>query len=166
MDSLTSTLQPKNVTANYGEFVEFICGFSFTDHSPHILEIYFGDSGRLRPPSYQFNILNQHEYYVNITNNTNETTGVAGILINTKTIQVIEYFRCKLIHGSASVFSSRAYIVDIHYPECSAQPSSTLYPTPLQTMDQVISTGPTSTTIALETCTSTAVNGTERGKFT
>ena len=166
MDSFTPTLQPENVTANYGEFVEFMCGFSFTDRSPHILEIYFGSSGRLRAFPDQFDALNQHEYYVNIRNNTNETIiGVAGILINTKTIQVIEYFRCKLIHGSESVFSSPAYIVDIHYPECSAQPPSTLHPTPSQTMDQVISTGPTSTTTALEqSCT--AINGTERGKFT
>ena len=162
MDSFTPTLQPENVTANYGEFVEFMCGFSFTDRSSHILEIYFGDSGSLRASLDQFNALNQHEYYVNIINNTNEITGVAGILINTKTIQVIEFFRCKLIHGSASVFSSPAYIVDIHYPECSAQPSYTLHPTPSQTM--VISTGPTFTTTALEPCT--AINGTERGTFT
>ena len=164
MDSFTPTLQPENVTANYGEFVEFMCGFSFTDHSPlYILEIYFGDSGRLRAFPDQFDALNQHEYYVNIINNTNEVIGVAGILINTKTIQVIEFFRCKLIHGPESVSSSPAYIVDIHYPECSAQPFSTLHPTPSQTM--VISTGPTSTTAPLETCTTT-IKGIERGIFT
>lgn len=159
MDSFTATPQPENVIANYGEFVEFTCRFSFIDHSPHILEIYFGNSGSLRASSNQFNVLDQHEYYVNITYGTNETIGVAGMLINTKTIQVIEFFRCKLIHGAASVFSSPAYIVDIHYPECSTQPSSSLHPIPSQTL--VTSTDPTSTTTTLEPCT--AINGTERG---
>ena len=146
MDSFIATPQPKNVTVNYGEFVEFTCRFLFIDHSPHILEIYFGNSGSLRASSNQFNVLGPHEYYINITYTTNETVGIAGILINKKTIQVMEFFRCKLIHGTESVFSSPAYIVDINYPEC-AQPSQSQtlpsHPIPSQTLS-ILTSSPTS----------------------
>jgi hypothetical protein len=155
--AVTVILQPENVTADYGGFVEFTCRFSFINDLSHILEIYLGKSGNLRIPSNQFNVLDPHEYYVNITNTTNETVGMAGLLINMKTIQIIEFFRCKFIHGDASVFSNPAYIVGIHYPEC-AQPSqsqtSSLHLIPSKTL--TISTlSPTSTITALESCTAT-----------
>lgn len=150
---VTVSLHPRNKTVNYGEFVTFTCGFYFIDHTPHILEIYFGSSGRHIASSNHFNLLDPHEYFINITRLTNETVGTAGILINKETVQVIEFFRCKVIHGHASVFSNPAYIINVVFPECvpSSKPSLTLYPTPSQT--SLLTSATSSVTATLEPCT-------------
>ena len=138
------------MTVNYGEFVEFTCHFHFIDHLSHILQIYFGNSGHLIASYDGFNALDPHEYYVNISYNTNETIGIAGILINQKTIQVMEFFRCKLIHGAESVYSSPVYIVNINYPECaqiSQGQTSSSYPMPSKTLSGYLTLLMTSTSM-------------------
>ena len=168
------TLQPKNQSVEHGEIVEFECRAQ--DYRIHRLHVYIGNKRVF--PFDQSNLnfrqnLDPREYFVDVRPcncTTNEAVGIFWIVINSRTTQVMESFWCRVFYNLQIEDSSVAYITNITYPECnpimqkestlsntfSPEYSSTLCPTPSQTLD-LTQTAPSRT--ALKPYTGDLKNG-------
>ena len=118
-------IQPKNKTVKYGEIVQFEC--QIHRESSQGFYLYFGNT--LVYPLLQgnFSALDQREFSVNVNQCTNclqNQTIIVGrvwILINSRTLQIIEPFWCRVTHSRISEDSCTAY-VEVVYPECTVTP--------------------------------------------
>lgn len=70
------------------------------------------------------------EFSVNVTTNSvrNENIGKAVIIINSQTLQLVEYFFCKVFGDGWIVKRSRKAYISIVYPECTPFLHQLTYP--------------------------------------
>ena len=105
-----------------------------------------GHSSQIFPHFDQRSNLRAIEFFANVTSSArNESIGRALIIINGHTLQLVEYFYCKVFGDVFIVKRSRNAYISIVYPECTPIPyqlttppenlldTSHIEPTPSQT---------------------------------
>ena len=110
---------------NYGEIVQFECHIHTGKYSG--LNMFFGNAlvypevsmsiSTVLDLRREFSVEVEHCYSTNCSTNAT-LVGRVWILINSKTIPVINFFWCRVHHGSTFEDSVAAHI-EVQYPECT-----------------------------------------------
>ena len=88
-------------------------------------------SSQLFPHHDQRSNLRAIEFSANITNSArNESVGKALIIMNRRTLRLVEYFYCKVYGDGFIVKRSRYAYISIVYPECTPNPYQQTTPPP------------------------------------
>lgn len=125
-------MQPRNTTVKYGEIAQFECQIHM-EHGQDI-HLFFGSSIVYPTMVERFSTLDQREFSVNVSQCTdclhNQTVAArVWILVNSKTLPIIEPFLCRVFHNLTYEDSTHASI-QVLYSECAILPllSNNMFP--------------------------------------
>ena len=127
------TVQPENqIAARYGEIVEVSCHVS--NYTNYGLEMFVGDNAKIFP-KHEINPLGKRfirslhpgEFYAdevqadNCTEMSCEGLGIFWMVVNSRTLQLMNYFWCRATHNGWHDESNQAFVVNITYPASPQQ---------------------------------------------
>ena len=130
-------VQPENLTVSFGEFAEFECHVNGTHQI--VLEFFIGTSenGSAQIYPHQRSDLRDIEFSANVTMNSagNISIGKVVIILNSHTLQLVEYFFCKVFGDIFISKRSRKAYISIAYPECTSSLDLNQFPHPQNELD-------------------------------